>query len=929
MTISVFVFLFATYVGVLADEYPSIQFNMKEQEPIAYLVGSIANQSRPFITATNFDNLVYEFFPSEYETVFTIGDETGNLYTSVVIDRESICKFKTVCDLVFDVLVRSRDGTYTQPITVKVVIEDINDNSPLFPRLVYPLEISESSHIGSAFSIDPAVDSDFGANNSIQSYTLEADSDNAGVFELNVTKNLVGTFSLKLILKKILNREVKESYTLKVIAKDGGKSANTGSMNIHVKVKDTNDNPPIFSQSLYNVTVNESTPIQETILRLNATDADIGENAEMSYRISEFQENKITFTKLFSLVETTGEVKVKSDLTPVAGQFFKFIVEVVDHGSEPQSSQAEVLIHIHDSGNNAPTVTVSLSGGFVNISESAPNGTFVASVNVFDADSGLNGEVYCEVNNHHFGIESFGGDRYKVVVRSLLDREVKEVHTVVVTCSDKGKPPMSDSVDFRVSVDDKNDNRPIFEKSVYTAKLKENLKENEVIGQVSATDADKGRNADIHYSLHSDALNKFTVDKKTGVISAVSHFDREKTPVVTFRVLAIDSGTSPLTGTATISVTIEDENDIAPKFNESAYVFTVFENQPTGTNIDTLAAYDLDDGVNAEFDFFIDPKYVGKVPFILFSNGLLKANKELDREETSRYDFVVVVKDHGLNQLSSSVDVTVKVMDTNDNRPTVNFPKPTNNSVTVLYPDFEDNHVATVDAYDIDDGDNKELEYSIKSGNEMGIFGIDKESGEVYFDSVVDIGADLELTLKINVSDKGDPKLDTIRDLVIDLKYTNATFVGQSSEDGSKYVVISVVVVLVTVFISGGIIALIIFLKTLDKKRKNKKENSNDSDFGFAGGSSQSTVFSSDGLSPISSDPSRDMMKKKEVSFILDTSDSHEYHQQKLETSLSSLHGQVKDIFYISSFTLVQAGCLMEKQITVVMLNKLRCHAYF
>lgn len=878
-----------------------IQFTMKEEEPTAYPVGSIANESRPFLTTTDFSNLVYEFFPSEYETIFTLGDETGVLYTSVVIDRETVCEYKTLCELVFDVLVRTRDGTYTQPVTVKVIIEDKNDNAPIFSKPSVILEISEGSHIGSAYSIDTAMDPDFGTNNSIQSYHLEADSDSVGIFELNVTKNQF-IFSLKLILKKILDREIKDSYTLRVVARDGGSPANTGSMDIIVKVEDTNDNPPIFSKPLYNITVNESTPIQETILQLSANDSDVGENSEISYRISEFQENKDTIIKLFSVVENTGEIKVKSDLSLVAGQSHRFIVEAVDHGSEPQSSQAEVLVHIHDSGNNAPEVTVSLPGpgnrGFVNISESSPVGSFVASVNVIDTDSGLNGEVYCEVDNQHFGIESFGGKRYKVVVRSVLDREVKDVHNVIVTCRDRGDPQMSGTVAFRVSLDDKNDNKPVFEKNLYTARLRENIEEETVIAQVSATDADLGSNGIIQYAVHSDALDHFVIDSN-GIISAVAPFDREKALTVTFRVLAIDHGDTPLTGTATFVVSIDDENDIKPKFNKTVHGFEIYENQPTGTDIATLAAYDLDEGINAEFDFSISPDYLDKVPFVVFSNGLLKANKMLDREETSRYDFVVVVTDHGAEPLSSSAHVTIIVKDLNDNYPTVNFPKPSkNDTVTVHYPGYENAHVAQIDAYDIDEGVNKELEYLIDSGNDMGIFGLDTGTGELYFDAIVDIGSDLQVALKINVSDKGSPKLSTVRDLFVKLKFTNATFVGQSAEDGSRYVVIAVIVVLVTLAVSGGIIALIFFLRAMDKKRKNKKEESNDSDFGFAGSGSQSTVLSTESLSLSPSDPSRDLIKKKEVSFILNSSDSQEYHQKKLEPSLSSLPGKVRIFFY-------------------------------
>ena len=901
MILTIFVLLFVASHDASAVEYQMLNFTMLEEEPTAYPVGSIANASRPFLGTTNFDDLVYEFFPSDYELIFTLGDESGVLFTSIVIDRETECEFKTVCELIFDVLVKSKDGLFTQPFTVNVTIEDKNDNSPLFPKPSTTLEISEGSARGSTYSIDTAMDSDFGTNNSIQSYHLEPDVDSAGIFELNITKDK-DAFSLKLVLKQMLNREVKDSYTVKVVAKDGGRSPNTGAMEIEVKVTDINDNPPIFSKPLYNVTVNESTPVQETIVRLSASDADIGENARISFRIREFQANRDDIMKLFSLVESTGEIKVKSDLTQVAGHSYSFVVEAFDHGSEPQSSQAEVLVHIHDSGNNAPEVSVNLPTGYVNIPESAATGTFVVSVNVIDPDSGPNGEINCHVDNQHFGIESFGGKRYKVVVSSVLDREVKDVHNVVVTCTDNGKPQMSGTVAFRVSLDDKNDNKPVFEKNLYTATIKENEDEPKIIAQVSATDADTGSNGIIHYALHADALNHFVIDN-SGVITAVAPFDREKTLAVTFRVLAIDSGDTPLTGTATVVVSIDDKNDVKPKFNKTVYGFEIYENQPTGTDIDTLTAYDLDEGINADFDFSISPDYLDRVPFVLFSNGVLKANKMLDREETSRYDFVVVVTDHGTDPQSSSAHVTIKVKDLNDNKPMVNFPEPSkNDTVTVLYPGFESKHVAQIDAYDIDEDENKQLEYSIQSGNEIGIFGIYKDSGEVYFDSVIDIGSDQVIKLKINVSDKGSPKLSTVRDLYVNLKYTNATFIEQEIDDGSKNVLIAVVVVLVTLAVSGGIIALIFFLRTLDKKRKNKKNEANDSDFGFAGSGSgsgsHSTILSAGSLSPNSADPSRDLIKKKEVSFILNSSDSQEYHQQKLEPSLSSLPVKVRlDLF--------------------------------
>lgn len=882
-------------ISFVAASNPTIHFTIIEELPSGYRIGSIANKSKPFLDY-NGTSLLYNFLPpTDANMLFSINDQSGDIFTLVVIDREFVCEYDSVCKIEFDVAVRSNDGAFFQIVSVEILVIDENDNSPMFPMDVYHLNISEGSNTGS-YSISEAIDKDTGGNNSIQSYQLVLNPNSQGYFGLISKKNLDGTFVLKLNLQKILDREDKDTYNVEIIAKDGGNPPNTGTLRVVVHVLDTNDNAPEFTQQIYDISIKENVAAMETILTLSATDKDVGDNARVSYRISDYQKDKDVLDTIFEVDENTGEIKVKSDLSNIAGQVYRFIVEAVDHGMEPLLSQAEVIVHIEDYGNNAPTVSISYISpgnvGFVNISEHARNTSFVAHVNVEDQDIGLNGQVSCNISNNHFAVVPMDKG-FKVVVNAILDREVLNAYNLTVTCYDKGMPMMSGSTYFIIRISDYNDNKPRFDQLVYAAKLNENNNGNETLMKVLATDADEGKNAMIHYETHGDALGRFSVDRNTGIVTVNAVFDREIEPVITFRVLAIDSGSpTTLTGTATVILTLEDKNDNHPTFNKSVHGFKIAENQPTGTNVAMLEAFDLDEGVNAEFDFAITDEYVDKVPFVLFSDGLLKANKQLDREERSRYDFVVVVTDHGENQLSSLAHVTIIVEDVNDNHPIITFPKPSNNSVTLMYPDYESEYVTTIEAYDLDEGRNKELEFSIKAGNELDIFKIDRDSGVISFHNQVDIGADRVIVLDIAVTDKGKVPLETVTKLTVELKYTNGTFITPvPASSNSKYISISIAVVVVTLVISGAIITIILILRTVDKRRKIKEANDSaqtiESDFGFAQMTQNHTIISTDTLSSGSGE-GHDLIKKKEVSFILGNSESFQYHQQRPNGNISS-----------------------------------------
>lgn len=867
-----------------------LDFRVREELPSGQKIGSVSSFNKT-LSLEQLSRLRYQFLKNNYQHLFTLNDSSGDLYTMVVIDRESVCSQQLDCILDFTVAVMD-EGILVTSVSVTVHVEDINDHIPTFTPDTITLLISEGSTINASFSIPSAEDNDTGGKNGIQSYAIVPESD---MFGLTQESRLIG-FNIQIYVKKALDREITDSYKLQVVARDGGSPPQTGYMTVDIIITDVNDNKPQFSKPVYNISIEEDTPAQSVILTLSAKDKDSGVNGIIFYQIAPLQANKDQIMNDFSVNSTTGDVAIKHQLIYEANKYYSFIVEAYDNGENRQVSQAQVYVYVSDAGNNPPKVSISTispgNTGFVNISENSKLGTFVAYISTEDSDTGPNGIVSCVSTNSYFAVNQIAANQFSVVVQTVLDRETSDIHNVTVMCSDHGTPVMSSSASFIVRITDYNDNVPVFDQTSHNASVYENSIQDQVILQVKATDRDIGSNKDITYRIDNEP--RVTVNQD-GVVIVKPSFDREVEPFVLVRVLAIDNGNIPLTGTATISLTILDRNDNSPYFVGETFQFEIVENLNSGTSITRLKAEDKDIEENSRVTFSLSPSDVErKLPFTVFADGVIQSNRALDREEKSLYDFIVIVQDQGEPSRNGSKVIRVIVLDVNDNRPNITFPNKENKSVSIIYPDSQNSYVAKIFAYDVDFGDNASLIYQIVHGNELGIFEVDPVTGVILVsNNNVVIDHDLKVTLGLEVKDKGPEPLTATAELIVSMAYSNASYAAVESSE-NKFVIISVVVIIVTVLISAAIIGVILLLRYLDKKRKSAESDRRlDTDGGFKDKPSLFIINnageSSTDYGVGGSDASR---KKKEVSFSLDDHDSLSNYQQ--EAKLSQLPDPIK-----------------------------------
>uniref|UniRef100_A0A4W5RKU7 Si:ch73-379j16.2 n=1 Tax=Hucho hucho TaxID=62062 RepID=A0A4W5RKU7_9TELE len=556
---------------------------------------------------------------------------------------------------------------------------------------------------------------------------------------------------------------------------------------IGVEISDVNDHSPSFSEKEQNLEIAEST-LPGTGFQLQAArDPDSGMNSVHLYKLSH--------NEYFDLeLRDTGEegkipvLKLHKPLDRELESKHILVLTAIDGGIPPRSGHVNISVTVLDNNDNRPIFNQNLYS--VTIQENCAVGTIVAKVNATDLDDGVYSEIiYSFVKNlkrkvyDTFSLDSNTGE---ISVKGNIDFEDTEVYRADVMASDKGQPPMRTECRVIIKIKDVNDNKPEIELTSLSNMVSEDSKPETVISLISVTDKDSGINGKVICSLSEDIPFELKPSFQDNLYSLVTkqRLDRELVSLYDITITATDCGQPPLYTFKTLSVQISDVNDNSPEFSQNPFELYLVENNGPGASIFSVSATDKDLNENAEISYHIvrgegTQNAMASFLNINSDNGIISIKdsdedkipflilqKSLDRENRINHSLVLTAIDGGNPPKSGSLNITVTVLDVNDNKPV--FSQDTY-SVTLQENSPIGTIVVKVNATDLDEGLNRVVEYSLA----FDLFEIDDVTGEITVKGLIDFEEQSVYEIDMQASDKGPVTLTGHCSVVINVKDVN------------------------------------------------------------------------------------------------------------------------------------------------------------
>uniref|UniRef100_A0A286XZZ3 Cadherin domain-containing protein n=1 Tax=Cavia porcellus TaxID=10141 RepID=A0A286XZZ3_CAVPO len=563
---------------------------------------------------------------------------------------------------------------------------------------------------------------------------------------------------------------------------------------VEVEVKDINDNPPVFPATQKNLFISETRALDSRFSLEGASDADVGTNAILTYRLSP--------SEYFSLEVPTNEEQVKplglvlkKTLDREVYSELLLVLKATDGGKPELTGTVELLITVLDANDNAPVFDRAVYPA--KLLENARNGTLVIRLNASDLDEGSNGHILYSFANDvspkteaMFSIDSASGE---IKVNGKIDFEEMKLWKIQVEAVDKGNPPMFGHCMVLIEVLDVNDNAPKLLVTSLSLPVREDSPVGTVIALISVSDRDSGVNGQVTCFLMPDVpFRLVSTFKNYYSLVLNSSLDHERTSYYEVVVTARDGGSPPLWASATVTVEVADVNDNAPLFAQPEYTVFVKENNPPGAHIFTVCARDADAQENALVSYSLVERRVGERALSSYvsvhaESGKVFALQPLDHEELELLQFQVSARDSGVPALGSNVTLQVFVLDENDNAPVLLSPWTPGAGGAVrelMSRSVGAGHVvAKVRAVDADSGYNAWLSYELQvsPGSERSPFRVGLYTGEISTTRALDDTDEPRQRLLVLVKDHGEPALTATATVLVSLVES-----GQSPKAASR-----------------------------------------------------------------------------------------------------------------------------------------------
>ncbi|KAL8603768.1 hypothetical protein ACOMHN_024384 [Nucella lapillus] len=632
-------------------------------------------------------------------TPFQVLGDSGRVILRSTLDRELVQKY----DLKF--MARNDKGG-SAFLEVKVLVQDVDDNDPVFSKSVYDFHVPHDTAADVIVGRVTVTDDDVGEN---ANFAVNIVSGNgAGYFVLEG-----GALKTK---RPLRYDDGLREFGLTLRARKPGRLAKYRYSEATVRI----DVLPALSQPKFDansitLTVKENVANNTVIGDLNATalGATEGESGPVRYVILSGNGKG-----RFHVEEYTGELQV------VAGIDYEkdteFVLTVVarneqDFIQKDQKDTITVAVKVINVNDNSPQPGSALYR--FSVKEGSSAGSFVGRVLFTDDDADLFGKFNLTISGcPQFDIDSSTGN---ITVKEGFS-DVR--FGCVVTATDGGDPPRECLTSVVIDVRSVNDHAPRFEGGPYSLEVSEKTAPGSTLTTIRATDPDEEGQVTVSI-VSGDADGVFSLNASNGHLLLVSNLSAPQKSQYNLRLKAKDGGTPPQISFTTLTLKVIDVNDHAPLFAEGSrsQEKTVSRVVSPGAQLLKLKASDEDLGRNAEISFAIIEGNAEGLFFLDATTGQLSTRSWLTSAPT-RHPLTLTATDHGYPPLSTPTTLTILLSPPSPNatQPVIYF-----QNLTTPEDAKVDSVVGVLDPFPLSRG----WRYVITSGNHGDSFKVEMVDG--------------------------------------------------------------------------------------------------------------------------------------------------------------------------------------------------------
>ena len=618
-----------------------------------------------------------------------------------------------------------------------ITVTDVNDEPPVCSPSAQTFSLPEDTPVGYSLT--------FTCNDADSTSLQYSVTNGYSVFPFELSPS--GTL-VTLVLQSELDYENNTMHILPVEVSDGDF---TTKVTVYISVFGINEHTPIFLNDSFECSVSEATELGAIVCETGAYDEDSGIDGVVMYQMA----NSIG---TFATDLHTGIIFLTDSLDYETTKEYNITIQAFDSGNPSLSSSVQAHIIVIDENDNVPMTQPLI---FAKISENALSGSHVTALDCFDLDDGRNAETDFEItgtfiflengeyllaSNQTFTMSSPGN----LTLNESLDYEAAHLYKVVVTCKDHGVLPLSSCATITIEVLPENEFNPTFSQHARSISIPENTPIGTSVFQVIASDNDSGKDGSIQYSLHSNDSLFLAMDSSSGIVSVVSPMDCLRGTVYNTTIIATDGGRIPLSAETMLTVYIANCSLGHVTSEKAVYIASVHETAHIGTSILNVAC-------NSTRADLLSERYTTTYEILsaessLFAidstSGELSVASSLDYETSISHVVTLQCYDPNNPHSLASFTAYIAILPENEHPPifpsfsySIEIPENTTLGASIL----------TVEAHDMDNGQDGILSYSIRDLDKP--VGIDPVSGAVYLTDFLDRETTDHFTFTVNVQD--------------------------------------------------------------------------------------------------------------------------------------------------------------------------------